>query len=277
MACFGKVLQLLTQIETPSQDPGSPNLGNFLQNLGIFDLRNVFVCCLDLQIANNRISVLNLNNPDNPPCMNSSRQQLSFNQIVSNAGVYVVVGNSERLRCNSNIIYIGSSGDLQDRIKNFFRTLERPQNNTQQSSQNNTQQYDSHTGANCIRKRLLQSTSGNTSSQNTSRQASLCIFGFPIQTEISLKIAERQLNAINKCLACIAEIAEACFIDTYRLLVSSSLNRIRKLCPKNKKKPCCVSRAPSCNEDYYKFLNSSNPSQAQQDILEILKAINLTF
>jgi len=232
--CNVQVNQLLSQINAPSQNLGSPNLGNYLQNLGIFDLQNVFVRCLDLQIANNTISILNLNNP--------SGQQFSSNQIVSNAGVYVVVGNSQSLGCNTNIIYIGSSGNLNERIGEFIRELQRPQ-----------KQNPLHSGAKCIKEKLLASAS-----QNTPQPACLYIFGFPIQTQISLQIAGRPLNGplIGEC---IAKIAEACFLDTY------------EHCYKDL--PCCVRRTPSISPIY----NIFNSQQAQQDIQDLLENIDLTF
>jgi len=225
-----------------------------LQALNIFDIGNVFVCCLDLQIANNTISILNLNSSSS--CINCSGQPFEFNQIVSSAGVYVVVGNSQRLECNSNIIYIGSSGNLNDRINNFIRSLERIRiNNSTTSPQ--TPQNIAHSGVKCIGQRLLYS-------QNTQPQGCLYIVGFPIKTNIPVQIAGQTLNAQLRLIGeCIAKIAEACFLDTYKTHYKGS--------------PCCVERAPSCDDDYYKCLNSSDPSQAQKDIQKILETINSIF
>jgi len=184
--CNGIVNQLIEHI-TPC-----------LQNLGIFDLQNVFVVCLDLQRNGDGNGYIPTNNSS--IYLQGQFQQTSnlTNQIVSSAGVYVVLGNSCKLGCDnrSNITYIGESDNLKERIGNFIYTLRGS------SSSSN------HSGAETIREALV---------DNKILQTCLYILGFPIADETIKEWIE--VNSGNKKFL-------QKFVENYFRMVKNELKEI---------------------------------------------------
>jgi len=249
--CNTQVNQLLSQINAPSQNLGSPNLGNFLRNLGIFDLRNVFVYCLECSISRQQNQ-----------CPEIIVTPISVHGcVVDKPGIYIVVGkpslgsqcrHNQNLRCNTNstIIDIGSSNNLLRRFAYFISELK------------DDFCGKLHSTAHRIRRAILNAYT----SQN---QTCLYIIGFPLLTNIPPQINQvitQIRNRVGRNNLSLEEIAEACFLDTYN-------SHYRGL-------PCCVRGAPPRKliQSIFQYISYIfNSPQPQRDIQNILDAIDSTF
>jgi len=205
-----------------------------LRALNIFDIGNVFVYCLYVQKNNQGQKNINI-------------YQVYGSPVVPSAGIYLVVGDSVKMGCNSNIIYIGKSEVLFRRICFLILELAEKAKNLHSDE---------------IKNKL-------NGVLNQYSRAYLYIIGFPllanIPPQINRVITQIRNKAKRKKLS-LEEIVEACFLDTY----DSHYNGL----------PCCVKQHPSEKLIKYIFqyiFNIFNSPQAQQYILNILQNINSTF
>jgi len=166
--CNGAMNQLISKLIR--------RMTSYMRILRIFDFRNVFVVCIDIQNNQGQISAT-----ENPV----------HNGLVQAPGIYVVVGNSCKLRCDnrSNIIYIGSSENLRRRIGgDFIATLQKGNNQ--------------HSGAQKIRKAIL---------INNISQTCLYIIGFPLKDAHKDKV--EKLEGCFQAAYIHFYLIDPCFVD----------------------------------------------------------------
>jgi len=130
----------------------------YLQALNIFDTGNVFVYYVDITIQSNQKVILNLISV--------------YGSIAQQPGIYIIVANSHNLQCKqsspiSNIIYIGSSGNLLQRHCSFIQELIGNYNGNR------------HSGAKRIKDTLL---------QRGITQTCLYVIGLPLKPQYNQQV-----------------------------------------------------------------------------------------
>jgi len=169
------------------------NIKSYLQKLNIFDTGNVLVCYVEIWVniecnIECKVNVKSYNIYGDPSLVNRNGQK----------GIYIVVGNSCKLRCDnrSNIIYIGGqekgrSQSLYERIRNFIAEFE---------------ENGSHSGAKKIKERLKELCR-----QGQTQKTCLYIIGLPLKDE--------HRNIVEKVEGCFQVaykhlyLQDPCFVD----------------------------------------------------------------